>query len=111
MSDENGGFSIVTFVNRFTLTRGQDEFEKAFSDIADFMRRQPGILGYTLSRNVEKPDQYVNIALWKDEASIRAAVRHPDFRSHVQALRDIATSDSELYTERARFLNEDIHTI
>lgn len=100
----------VTFVNRFTLKGEPSEFERAFAEIADFMEAQSGILGYTLSQDVENPKEYVNIALWKDAQSLRAAAAHPDFRSHVVALRGLAESRSDLYAERLRYRAEGADT-
>ncbi|MGO1057032.1 antibiotic biosynthesis monooxygenase family protein [Crossiella sp. CA198] len=95
----NGG---VTFVNRFTAKGDPEEFERAFAQVAKFMADQPGIKGYTLSRHSEDPQQYVNIALWEDAGALRAAVSHPEFGSHVGALRQLAVSTSDLYQDRHR---------
>ncbi|EGX57269.1 Antibiotic biosynthesis monooxygenase [Streptomyces zinciresistens K42] len=95
----------VTFVNRFTVSGSPQEFEDAFARIAAFMTEQPGIIGYTLSQDVKDPQRYVNIARWEQANALRAAVAHPDFQSHVKELRQLAQSESELYTERHRYLD------
>ncbi|MFC8870961.1 antibiotic biosynthesis monooxygenase family protein [Streptomyces sp. NPDC057148] len=97
----------VTFVNRFTVTGDPDDFEKAFARVAEFMTVQPGILGYTLSRDADDPQRYVNIARWKDAPALRAAVSRPGFQEHVAELRTLAESSSELYVERQRYLGDD----
>ncbi|GGV71620.1 MULTISPECIES: antibiotic biosynthesis monooxygenase family protein [Streptomyces] len=96
----------VTFVNRFTVSGDPDAFEKAFARVAEFMTVQPGILGYTLSRDVDDPQRYVNIARWENAPALRAAVTRPGFREHVEELRQLAESSSELYVERHRYLGD-----
>ena len=90
----------VTFVNRFTLRVAPDEFERAFARTTAFMRRQPGFLGHTLLRHVDHQDRYVNVARWRDVASFRRAVAHPDFPHHAAALRALCGSEPNLYTPR-----------
>lgn len=97
----------VTFINRFTLSCDPEQFEKAFDEVARFMTEQPGIISYTLSQGTETVDHYVNVAVWRDTDSLRNAVAHPEFRTHVQALRSLATSDSELFAERLAFRSQD----
>ncbi|MEV7289282.1 antibiotic biosynthesis monooxygenase family protein [Streptomyces sp. NPDC093252] len=95
---------VVTFINRFTVTGDPQEFEAAFAKVASFMTAQPGILGYTLSRHAEQPGGYVNVALWENAGALRAAATHPDFGAHVGELRRLATSESDVYVERQRYL-------
>ncbi|MFJ4961846.1 Antibiotic biosynthesis monooxygenase [Streptomyces sp. ADI96-02] len=95
----------VTFVNRFTVSGSPQEFESAFARVAAFMKEQPGIVGYTLSQDVKDPQRYVNIARWENAGALRAAVGHPDFRNHVEEMRQLARSESDLYAERHRYLD------
>ncbi|MFD3735183.1 antibiotic biosynthesis monooxygenase family protein [Streptomyces sp. NPDC058632] len=97
---------VVTFINRFTVSGDPQEFEAAFAKVASFMTAQPGILGYTLSRHAEKPGSYVNVALWQGAGALRAAAAHPDFGAHVGELRRLATSESDVYVERQRYLGD-----
>lgn len=94
---------MVTFVNMFTLHTSPEEFEQAFAQISEFMGRQPGFLRYTLLRQVNERNSYVNIAHWRDAESFRRAVTHPGFRSHAAAIRAVSTSESSLYTSRQAF--------
>lgn len=94
---------VVVFINRFTLHTSPEEFEHAFAQISGFMGRQPGFLRYTLLRQVDERNSYVNIAYWRDAESFRAAVTHPGFRTHAAALRAVSTSESSLYTSRQTF--------
>ena len=106
MANQGDRAGSVTFVNRFTVIGDPDVFEKAFARIATFMTAQPGILGYTLSRDVGNAKRYVNIARWEDAQALRAAVARSGFQEHVRDLRELAESESDLYVERQRYLDE-----
>lgn len=111
MSDQ--GLAITTFVNRFRLKKGANEeaFETEFKRIGDYLAGQPGILGYTMSQSVSDSREFVNVALWTDPASLRNAVRAPEFATHVATLRELAESEGTVYQERVRYLNDAIHSI
>lgn len=100
MSRQNGIDHNVTFVNRFTLEGEPHTFEDAFTRIADFMGKRPGLISYTLSQHADNPKRYVNIARWRSVADLRAAVGHPQFQEHVKELRALARSESDVYVER-----------
>ncbi|MEU7467755.1 antibiotic biosynthesis monooxygenase family protein [Streptomyces sp. NPDC044984] len=103
----DAGSGTVTFVNRFTLSGSAEDFEAAFAETAEFLCRRPGFRWHTLlvptdtGRDpADTRPQYVNIAVWDDEASFRAAVAHPDFPAHASALRALSTSEPTLYRQR-----------
>ncbi|PRX51427.1 monooxygenase [Prauserella shujinwangii] len=91
---------VVIFVNRFTVHGPAEEFERAFARSAEFMRRQPGFLHYTLSREVGREDSYLNVAYWRDSDSLRAAARDPEFQEHVAALRALSSREHGIYAPR-----------
>lgn len=93
---------MVTFVNTFSVHGSPEEFEQIFADISEFMAGQPGFIQYTLSRNIDekRQDQYVNIALWTDVESWRAAVAHPGFQTHAKEIRSRCTNESNMYAPR-----------
>ncbi|MBP2702959.1 antibiotic biosynthesis monooxygenase [Microbispora sp. RL4-1S] len=101
---EFGG--AVTFVNRFLLHGSAEEFERVFAATSEFMGRRPGFLWHLLLRPMDTGmdtatgRHYVNIAAWRDEASFRAAVGHPEFAPHAGALRALSTSEPALYETR-----------
>jgi heme-degrading monooxygenase HmoA len=96
----------ITFVNRFTVNGAPEDFERAFTETADFIRRQPGLLRYTLSRDVKDSSQYVNVALWDSADSLKVVLAHPDFASHAASLRSLATSEGTLYDDRIAYEGE-----
>ena len=97
----------VTFVNRFTVNGAPEAFESAFNETAEFIRRQPGLLRYTLSRDVRDTNQYINVAYWDNAESLKTVLAHPDFASHAAALRSLATSEGTLYDDRIAFEGTD----
>jgi monooxygenase len=101
MSDEP---DAITFVNRFTVHGAPEEFERAFAQTAEVLRGQPGLVQYTLLRHVDRSDSYINIAQWRDAASLRRAVQHPEFAAHVTALRAVSTSEPNTYAPRQTYL-------
>ena len=88
---------MLVFVNRFSVHGAPADFERAFEESSEFMRRQPGFLWHRLVRSAEASGQYLNIAEWEDESSFRQAVEHPEFAVHVSELRELATTDPHLY--------------
>jgi heme-degrading monooxygenase HmoA len=93
----------ITFVNRFTVNGASEDFERAFNETADFIRRQPGLLRYTLSRDVRDSSQYINVAHWDTAESLKVVLAHPDFASHAATLRSLATSEGTLYDDRIAY--------
>ncbi|MET9522011.1 antibiotic biosynthesis monooxygenase family protein [Streptomyces coeruleorubidus] len=103
----DAGSGSVTFVNRFTLSGSAEDFEAAFAETAEFLCRRPGFRWHALlvpadtgPGSADAGPQYVNIAVWDDEASFRAAVAHPEFPAHAAALRALSTSEPTLYRHR-----------
>ncbi|MEV4754164.1 antibiotic biosynthesis monooxygenase family protein [Micromonospora sp. NPDC049559] len=93
----------VTFVNRFTVRSSAEEFERVFIETSEFMAGRPGFLQNTLLRHIDGPGTYLNIAQWRDLAAFRSAVSHPEFQPHAAALREISTSEPNLYQPRHTF--------
>lgn len=102
---------MITLVNRFTLNDDTDpaQFESEFAKIGAYFAEQPGILGYTLSRDLKDPTAYVNVALWTDTSSLHTAVSADGFVQLVSQLRALATSDGHIYEQRLQHVSESIH--
>lgn len=90
----------VTLINRFTLSGAPEDFEEAFERTAEFVCGRPGFVRHTLSRDLVRDTDYVNVAVWESAEALRAAVAHPGFREHAGALRALAVSEARLYGER-----------
>jgi monooxygenase len=103
------GAGAVTFINRFAVHGSPDDFERAFAATSAFMSQQAGFLGHALLRHHDddKHNHYVNVAAWRDAACLQAAVSHPDFAPHAAALRQLSTSEPNLYTLRQLRITSD----
>lgn len=90
----------VTLLNRFTVHGDPAEFEAAFAATSEFLTGQPGFVEHTLLRHGQDEGSYVNVARWTSAGALRAATGHPDFAEHARALRELATTDPQLFTPR-----------
>jgi heme-degrading monooxygenase HmoA len=75
----------VVFVNCFEVPDGRDDaFSKLWTDVNDYMRRQPGYLGHRLVRALTADSRYrfVNVAEWAS-AEDCAAAHGEEFRELV----------------------------
>jgi monooxygenase len=97
VADDEGG---LVFVNHFTVRAEPEHFERVFAETSEHFARQPGFVGHTLVRRLDRPDEYVNIARWTDQAAFQNALAHPGFAPHARSLRAISTGDSHLYEVR-----------
>ncbi len=89
---------MIVFVNRFTVTGPQADFESAFAATSEFFRTQPGFLRHRLLKHADEPGAYVNVAEWEDRASFERALAQPEFAAHRAALRALGTGEPNLYT-------------
>ena len=90
--------SPVTFINRFTAVTSPAEFEQIFAVVADFFRAQPGFREYTLLRERDSADSYVNVARWDSLEDLLSAVRQPGFQRHAAGIRALSRSEATVYT-------------
>ncbi|MGW0737858.1 antibiotic biosynthesis monooxygenase family protein [Streptomyces sp. NPDC002851] len=89
---------MITFINRFHVTGDAEEFEKVFDATSAYFAAQPGFIQHRLLRHLDEPHLYVNVAEWRDEESFRTALAQPEFAGHRAALRELSSSDPNLYT-------------
>ncbi|WP_051342884.1 antibiotic biosynthesis monooxygenase family protein [Pseudonocardia spinosispora] len=82
---------MLTLVNTFVLTGAPDEFERIFTDTADFMSRQPGFLGAHLVRSTIDENTYFNVARWASREAFEAAAGTPQMREHRTHVLTVAT--------------------
>ena len=73
--------SPVVLVNLFTLDKTDEAaLLQAWTDDAQFMRRQPGFISTQLHRAIGSGCTYLNYAIWESNAAFRAAFTNPEFR-------------------------------
>ena len=89
---------MVTMVNKFTVSGNPEEFEKVWLESAEFMRSQPGFVGFRFFRSVMDPLVYVNIAEWASVEDHQRVLQGPDFQDHIRALAALATPEPHLCT-------------
>ena len=89
---------MVTFITRFTVKGDPAEFERVFTDHAEFMKAQLGFLGFQLVRSLSNPNSYVNIGQWRDADAHRAVVTNPEFQQHAKAMRALVDVEADLYS-------------
>jgi len=87
----------VTLVNSFTVRGEAEEFERVFAETSAFFTEQPGFVDHVLLRQTDAPGSYVNLARWRDQAALRAAVSRPEFAPHAAALRALSTSVPKVF--------------
>ncbi len=88
----------VTLVNRFHVHSGDiDAFTSIWTAIAKYMEKQDGFVSTRFSRSLDDPTDFVNVAIWDDEASFRKALAREEFRLLSQPIAKLATSAPELF--------------
>jgi long-chain acyl-CoA synthetase len=84
---------MLVLVNKFVLTASPEEFEKVFTETAEFMLRQPGFLSYRLVRSDTDPAVYINIAEWTDRESLLSLKDRPEMIRHRAEIKTVAVPD------------------
>ncbi|MCK1391054.1 antibiotic biosynthesis monooxygenase family protein [Bradyrhizobium sp. 1] len=90
--------SPVVLVNVFTLDSADEQtFLRAWTDDAQFMKRQRGCISIQLHRAIGASPTYLNYAVWESMADFRAAFGHPEFRTKLTAYPDSAVAVPHLF--------------
>jgi long-chain acyl-CoA synthetase len=88
---------MITLINKFTLTGDSAEFERVWKVSSDFMRSQPGFVSFHLHRSLNRPDVYVNVAVWETAQDHQRVLAGPEFGLHIKQLGALAKPDPDLY--------------
>jgi long-chain acyl-CoA synthetase len=90
---------MITLINKFVV-QGDDtaEFERIWTESSEFMRSQPGFVGFKLHKSLRNPDVYVNVALWESAEDHHKVLASEAFAVHVRELATVATADPDLFT-------------
>ncbi|AHI01181.1 4-coumarate--CoA ligase family protein [Kutzneria viridogrisea] len=89
---------VVTFITKFTVKGDPAEFERVFKEHSEFMKAQPGFVGFQMVRSLRTPTVYVNIGQWADADAHRAVVSNPEFQEHAKAMRELVEVEADLYS-------------
>lgn len=91
--------TMVTLVNRLTVTGCPEEFEKLLAGITEIMKAQPGFQSHQLYRSLRNPNVYVEVAQWSDAGAHKAAMQNPGFGANVAKLKALASAEPDLFAE------------
>jgi long-chain acyl-CoA synthetase len=93
----NGGPAMVTLINKFTVKGDPAEFEQVWHETSEFMRAQPGFLGYRFGRSLMDPTVYVNVANWASADAHLKVLQSDGFQDHIAKLAPLCTPAPELF--------------
>ncbi|GAA5608990.1 antibiotic biosynthesis monooxygenase [Streptomyces platensis] len=89
---------MFTFINRFTVEGGTEEFERRLADITAHMSQQPGFRSHRLYHSGKDPKVYVEVAEWEHAADHQRAARTEEFLVAVRQVQKLASADPAPYT-------------
>lgn len=93
-----GADTVVTFISKFTVKGEPEEFEKVFTEHAQYMAEQPGFVAYQMVRSLRDPKVYLNIGQWVDANAHKAVVTSPEFQAHVKKFVELVDVEADLYS-------------
>ena len=92
----------VVLVNIFTVdAKDVDALLEAWTNDANWMKRQPGYISTQLHRGIAGSCVFMNYALWESVAHFRAAFGHPDFMKALGAYPSSAVASPHLFAKVA----------
>ncbi len=82
---------MIVVTSRIRVTSGNaDALAERYRGRARFTETLPGCLGVEVLRHLERPDEFVVVTRWADEAAYAAYRRHPAFREAHARIGEIA---------------------
>lgn len=92
----------VVLINLFTLDAADETgFLDAWTDDAEFMKRQPGFISTQLHRAIGDSLTYLNYAVWDSTEAFRVAFTHPEFLAKLNAYPSSAVASPHLFQKVA----------
>lgn len=92
----------VVLINLFTLDAADEaRFLDAWTDDAEFMKRQPGFISTQLHRAIGDGSTWLNYAVWETTEMFRAAFTHPEFIAKLSAYPSSAVASPHLFQKVA----------
>ncbi|MFJ9775891.1 AMP-binding protein [Kitasatospora sp. NPDC101157] len=91
-----GSDRTAVAVTKFTVKADPAEFEQAFKEHAEFMRRQPGFQRAQMIRSARTPEVYLNIGWWQDTAAYLAVLQSDEFRGHLGRFAQLADVEPQM---------------
>lgn len=92
----------VVLVNIFTVDAADvDALLAAWTNDANWMKRQPGFISTQLHRAIGGSCVFMNYAVWESVDHFRAAFTHPEFAGALSAYPSSAVAQPHLFTKVA----------
>ncbi|MET8155763.1 AMP-binding protein [Sphaerisporangium sp. NPDC005289] len=89
--------SVVTIINKLTVTGDPIEFEQLLGKISGYMKSRPGFVSHRLYRSLKDPNVFVETGEWEDMASHQQAVMGSGFQEVLPELIKHAKAEIDLY--------------
>jgi len=99
MAAEPQGASKAIVITSFSVTGAPQDFERAFTAHAEFVRAQPGFNQFQLTKSVDQPKVYVNVGWWADVDSYLRVVRSQRFGEDLRAMADLVQAEPQVCTK------------
>jgi len=91
--------SPVVLVNVFRVAEADmPGFLKAWSQDAEWMKRQPGFISTQLHQAIAGSTVLLNYATWESVAHFRAAFNHPEFKAALNQYPSSVIASPHLFT-------------
>jgi len=92
----------VVLINLFLIDAADEAaLLDAWTDDAEFMKRQPGFISTQLHRAIGDSPAYLNYAVWESTEAFRAAFTHPEFIAKLSAYPSSAVASPHLFQKVA----------
>lgn len=92
----------VVLINLFLIDAADEQaLLDAWTDDAEFMKRQPGFISTQLHRAIGDSPTYLNYAVWDSTETFRAAFTHPEFIAKLSAYPSSAVASPHLFQKVA----------
>jgi heme-degrading monooxygenase HmoA len=88
----------IVLINVFGVApEDADKLLEVWTEDARFMSAQPGYVTAQLHRGIGDSTTFVNVAVWRSVANLRAAVTSPEFQTHLQAYPESTTASPHVF--------------
>ena len=88
---------MVMFITKFVVKGETAQFERLFTEHAQFMSNQPGYLGSQFFRSLGEPNTYLNIGQWSSPDDHRRVMASDQFQQHARQMRALVDVEGGLY--------------
>ncbi|MBV8092800.1 MAG: antibiotic biosynthesis monooxygenase [Acetobacteraceae bacterium] len=99
---EDRGAGPVILINKFTVPAADAEaMVRAWTDDAEWMKRQPGFISTQLHRGIRGSSLFLNYAVWESTEHFKAAFSNPEFQARLGRYPASAVASPHLFRKVA----------